>query len=80
MYFLKVHLRPYSARAGSLFWVWSLIHWFISTAMMMDYLALLSAFRAVGDLIHLGLSISLMWGLKLVSSPSSSDHFLLSTL
>jgi len=79
MYFLKVHLRPDSARAGSVFWVWSLIHWFISTATIMDDLTLLSAFRTVGDLIHLGLSISLMWGLKLVSSPSNSDHFSLST-
>ena len=74
MYLRKVHLSPNSAKQGLLRVSWSLTQSVACTATMMEDFAFFSFGRAVGDLSHFGLSISLNPGLKVVISPSSSDQ------
>jgi len=74
MYFRKLHLSPKTAIVGWGFLSSLSSQSFASIATIMEDFSLFSASRAVTDLIHLGLSMSLSSGLKVVSSFSSSVH------
>jgi len=75
MYLRKVALSPNKARQGLLRASCSLTQSVACTTTIMDDFIFFSFCRAVGDLSHFGLSISLSPGLKEVISLPSSDHF-----